>query len=165
MDLSRDLEREPGRYRAVHVDLAPDRDEAGLRAALFQGAGELANRLQRELDLPRRLCQVLVAEAGLVGVPPSEVDAGGRRRLLALCKGLPLPVSGSLGFAKAEVTTGGLALEAVDPRSMEVRGRPGLHVCGELLDADGPIGGFSFWLAFATGVAAGRAAARAALSA
>jgi predicted flavoprotein YhiN len=54
------------------------------------------------------------------------------------------------------VTGGGVALDQVDPRSMECREYPGLFLCGELLDAFGPIGGHNFAWAWATGRLAGR---------
>ena len=78
-----------------------------------------------------------------------------RRRLVGAVKGTELRVEASLGFAAAEVTRGGIPLDEVDPRTMESRCTPGLFVCGELLDIDGPIGGFNFQAAFATGRLAG----------
>ena len=69
-----------------------------------------------------------------------------------------LPVSGHEGYKKAEVTGGGVALEEVDPRTLESRRCPGLYLCGEILDVFGPIGGHNFAWAWATGRAAGLAA-------
>jgi 2-oxoglutarate dehydrogenase E2 component (dihydrolipoamide succinyltransferase) len=70
-------------------------------------------------------------------------------------KGLVVPVARSLGSDHAEVTRGGVALGEIDARTMQSKVRPGLFVCGELLDVDGPIGGFNFQAAFATGRLAG----------
>ena len=64
------------------------------------------------------------------------------------------------GYRKAEVTGGGVALGEVNPRTMESRRHPGLFLCGEMLDAFGPIGGYNFLWAWATGRAAGLGAAR-----
>ena len=58
------------------------------------------------------------------------------------------------------MTGGGVALDDVDPVTMESRLHPGLHLAGELLDAFGPIGGYNFTWAWATGRAAGIAAGR-----
>ncbi len=55
------------------------------------------------------------------------------------------------------MTAGGVALAEVDPATMASRRAPGLYVVGEILDVDGPIGGFNFQAAFATGEAAGLA--------
>ena len=76
----------------------------------------------------------------------------------ALLTAYPLPCTGHEGYRKAEVTGGGLALDEVDPRSLESRLHPGLYVCGEALDAFGPIGGHNFQWAWATGRSAGAAA-------
>ena len=69
-----------------------------------------------------------------------------------------LPWTGDEGYRKAEVTGGGVSLAEVDPRTLESRRWPGLFLCGEVLDAFGPIGGYNFVWAWATGRAAGNAA-------
>jgi len=71
----------------------------------------------------------------------------------------PLPWTGDEGYTKAEVTGGGVSLSEVDPRTLESKLHPGLHLCGEILDAFGPIGGYNFCWAWSTGRAAGLAAA------
>ena len=81
-----------------------------------------------------------------------------RQRLIAVLKGLSLPIRGTLGFEKAEVTSGGVALEEVDPRTLESRLVPGLHFAGEVLDLDGLIGGYNFQAAWSTGWLAGESA-------
>ena len=58
------------------------------------------------------------------------------------------------------MTGGGVALDDVDPRTMESRRHPGLFLCGEMLDAFGPIGGHNFAWAWATGRLAGRGTLR-----
>ena len=72
---------------------------------------------------------------------------------------LQLPVTGTLGFGKAEVTAGGVSLVEVDSRTMRSKLVPGLFIAGEVLDLDGPIGGYNFQSAFSTGWLAGKAAA------
>jgi len=70
-----------------------------------------------------------------------------------------LPWTGDEGYKKAEVTGGGVALGEVHPLTLESRIAPGLFLCGEILDAFGPIGGYNFLWAWATGRAAGVGAA------
>ena len=110
--------------------------------------------------LPRRLCEALL---GLAGQPPDRRAAGlsrtDRTRLVQTLKHLRLAVTGTLGFGKAEVTTGGVALDEIDSRSMQSKRVPGLFIAGEVLDLDGPIGGYNFQAAFSTGWLAGAAAA------
>jgi hypothetical protein len=74
-----------------------------------------------------------------------------RRRIVESLARLPLAVSGSRGYNYAEVTAGGVPLEEVDPRTLESRKCPGLHLVGEIFDVDGRIGGFNFQWAWATG--------------
>ncbi|HEY0304368.1 MAG TPA: NAD(P)/FAD-dependent oxidoreductase, partial [Longimicrobiales bacterium] len=70
-----------------------------------------------------------------------------------------LPWTGDEGYKKAEVTGGGVALGEVDPKTMESKLHSGLFLCGEVLDAFGPIGGYNFAWGWATGRAAGIGAA------
>ena len=72
----------------------------------------------------------------------------------------PLPWAGSEGYKTAEVTGGGVSLAEVNPATLESRRAPGLYLCGELLDAFGPIGGYNFLWAWVTGRSAGLAAGR-----
>src|SRR5262249_49334182 len=69
----------------------------------------------------------------------------------------PLPVTVTRGYAFAEATAGGVALEEIDPSTMQSRVVPGLFIVGEMLDVDGRIGGFNFQWAWSTGYVAGRA--------
>src|SRR5207237_8234777 len=104
------------------------------------------------------------ALAAWAGVPPSRALAqlrrAERRRLIDVLVRGELPWTGDEGYRKAEVTGGGVALGEIDPRTIESRRHPGLYICGEVLDAFGPIGGYNFLWAWATGRAAGLGAAR-----
>ncbi len=66
-----------------------------------------------------------------------------------------MPITGTLGFKKAEVTAGGVALEEVDSHTMQSKIVPGLFLAGEVLNLDGPIGGYNFQAAWSTGWLAG----------
>jgi predicted Rossmann fold flavoprotein len=111
--------------------------------------------------VPERLALALLEEAA---VPADRTLAQLRREerdaVLVVLTALPLPVSGDEGYRKAEVTGGGVALSEIDPVTMESRRAPGLFLCGEILDAFGPIGGYNFLWAWATGRAAGLGARR-----
>ena len=79
-----------------------------------------------------------------------------RQRLVQVMKCTKFPIRGTLGFAKAEVTAGGIDLAEVDSRTMHSKLAPGLFIAGEVLDLDGPIGGYNFQAAFSTGWLAGK---------
>lgn len=143
----------------LELDLAPETDANGLEAALLQSARRDGRALPWSAlpgTLPERLRRALMELAGAEGTL-AELPRPARQRLVAATKHLQLPVDRSLGFAHAEVTRGGVALDEVDARTMASKLVPGLFVCGELLDVDGPIGGFNFQAAFATGRLAGLA--------
>jgi predicted flavoprotein YhiN len=111
--------------------------------------------------LPERLAAMILATAQVEGgTPVTQLRREERRRLVEALTAMPLPWTGDEGYKKAEVTGGGVALSELDPRTMESRRQPGLFLCGEMLDAFGPIGGYNFLWAWATGRAAGVGAAR-----
>jgi predicted Rossmann fold flavoprotein len=124
-----------------------------------QGTALIGTLLRRHL--PTRLADMLLAECD---VDPqrtlAELRRTDRTRLVTSLARYALPWTGDEGYRKAEVTGGGVALGDFDPRTMESRRHPGLFVCGEALDAFGPIGGYNFAWAWATGRAAGLGAAR-----
>lgn len=132
------------------------REEAEWEAAL-QGSAKTVLAVLRAA-LPDRLADLLVAEAGIAqGTSVAQLRRTERQRLVALLVRYPLPWHGDEGYRKAEVTGGGVALDEVVPHTLESRLHPGLHICGEALDAFGPIGGHNFQWAWATGMQAGQA--------
>jgi predicted Rossmann fold flavoprotein len=150
---------------------APDEPRATLRVCwsalpaaewerqLMTGDVQVAGVLGREL--PDRLAVALVSAAGIPrDRRTSSLTRGERATLVTHLTAYDLPWSGDEGYKKAEVTGGGVALDEVDPRTLESRHTSGLFLCGEILDAFGPIGGHNFAWAWATGHAAGLAAAR-----
>lgn len=144
---------------ALECDFLPDVPDDEASALLQREAGEGSGRMLASLlgdRLPRRLREALLAQAVLdPGARAARLRREDRARWAAALKRMRIPVTGTLGFAKAEVTAGGVALDEVDSRTMESRRVPGLFFAGEILDLDGPIGGYNFQAAFSTGWAAG----------
>ncbi|MBX7187175.1 MAG: NAD(P)/FAD-dependent oxidoreductase [Vicinamibacteria bacterium] len=93
--------------------------------------------------------------------PLSRLTREKRRALVQSLTSLPLDVVDGRGYNFAEVTSGGVPLDEVNPKTMESRLVPGLHFVGEILDVDGRIGGFNFQWAWATAKVAGQAIAKA----
>ncbi|CAN5901166.1 aminoacetone oxidase family FAD-binding enzyme [soil metagenome] len=147
-------EMDGGRPQEIRVRWT-ELDEAAWDERLQEGgAGEVGPLVRREL--PDRLADKLVREAGIDPARPlAELRREERRALVELLARYPLPWTGDEGYKKAEVTGGGVALSEVEPRTLESRLRPGLFLCGEMLDAFGPIGGYNFLWGWATGRAAG----------
>ena len=112
-------------------------------------------------ELPHRLAETLLAAADIDPERPlSQLTRTERLRLIDTLVRGPLPWAGDEGYKKAEVTGGGVSLAEIDPKTMQSRRHRGLFLCGEMLDAFGPIGGYNFLWAWATGRAAGIGAAR-----
>jgi predicted Rossmann fold flavoprotein len=154
----RALER--GTEQPIHVQWT-ERDEHAWDAALREGNASVGTIMRR--DLPERLLERMLADAQVPSaraVPQLRREE--RRRLVEMLARFPLPYNGHEGYKKAEVTGGGVALEEIDARSMQSRLHKGLYFCGEVLDAFGPIGGYNFAWAWATGRLAGIAAGAAA---
>ena len=169
LDVSRVVSGHPEPRRLVlEIDLVPGLAEAQwdewLRVeAAASGKKQLAALLTAWL--PRRLSEEVLKLAKL---DPERRGAGltkaDRLGLTATVKRLQLGLTGTLGFGRAEVTAGGVDLKEVDSRDMQSRKVPGLYIAGELLDLDGPIGGYNFQAAWSTGWLAGWKAAQAARS-
>ncbi len=135
------------------------RDAATWDDLFRRGQGQVRSALTD--SLPRRLVDVLVRECGVdPGIPLAQLRREHRMALVEALTAYRLPWTGNAGYKKAEVTGGGVALSEVDPRTMESRRTPGLFLCGEVLDAFGPIGGHNFHWAWTTGKAAGEGVAR-----
>lgn len=150
--------RNGGRPQELYVRWT-ERDADAWDRTLREGEGSVLGALRRHL--PARLAEALLEDARVDGTTAlSQLGKEERLRIVAALTHHPLPWSGDEGYKRAEVTGGGVALDEIDPRTMESRLQPGLFLCGEILDAFGPIGGNNFAWAFATGRAAGIAAAQ-----
>ncbi|MBR0553617.1 NAD(P)/FAD-dependent oxidoreductase [Stakelama marina] len=107
-------------------------------------------------DLPARLAEALAGRIGIAGEVGAQRDATLRdvERRIAGWRFVP---NGSEGFAKAEVTVGGIATQGLSSQTMEARRVPGLYAIGEAVDVTGWLGGYNFQWAWASGWAAGQA--------
>jgi predicted Rossmann fold flavoprotein len=160
LDVSREISGHPQPRRLVlECDFLPSQPEAATDAYLREQSQSAGKRQVLSIlpeALPRRLAETLL---GLAGLTPdrkaAELGNRGRTQLVQAIKRLPIPVAGTLGFEKAEVTAGGVSLDEVDSRSMQSKLAAHLYLAGEILDLDGPIGGYNFQAAFSTGWLAG----------
>jgi len=139
----------------VALDLLPDID-----------AGEWLNEHRREQQglgtllsehLPRRFA-VSFAELHGWTQPLVQLSNTTLATIAQTLKGWPIQPSGTLGYAKAEVTLGGVDTAALSQQTLEVRSVPGLHFIGEVVDVTGWLGGYNFQWAWASAHAAGSAA-------
>ena len=107
--------------------------------------------------LPNRLGRVVVKAAGIpANAQLASLSSDYLYAAAETCADFRLPVLGVEGFEAAQVTAGGVATRDFDPDTLESRLVPGLFVCGEVLDIDGPCGGYNLQWAWASGALAGR---------
>jgi predicted Rossmann fold flavoprotein len=142
---------------AISVDFLPERAPGWLLAAKASQPRKSLRRLLCEA-LPERLADSLGERLGIAGEIGALTDKALRAAAARLADWRFTP-SGSEGFAKAEVTAGGIATAGLSSRSMEATRVPGLFAIGEAVDVTGWLGGYNFQWAWASGVAAGQAIA------
>ena len=145
------------------IDLKPALDEATLDARLVRELTENANKDMNNLMgsmAPRMLVPVLLERADIPGEKKAhDITKQERRRLLELLKFFTVQVSGPRPINDAIITSGGVKVSEVDPKTMMSKKVAGLYLAGELLDVDAYTGGFNLQIAWATGRAAGESAA------
>ncbi|HEX8064518.1 MAG TPA: NAD(P)/FAD-dependent oxidoreductase [Allosphingosinicella sp.] len=139
----------------VEVDFLPGSKPGWLREAK-RGAPRTSLKSAAARHLPDRLAEALAERIALRGelanLADRKLDEAERR--LSRWRFTP---NGTEGFAKAEVTVGGIATQGLSSRTMEARKVPGLYAVGEAVDVTGWLGGYNFQWAWASGVAAGEA--------
>jgi predicted Rossmann fold flavoprotein len=146
----------------VRADFFPHEKSPGVEFC-FNGAGQRSLKNILMMSLPERLVLALLHLAGVDGAKRpgmSEVSKKDRQALEKVLRAFPLPVSSTAGYARAEVTAGGVDLRELKGASLESRLQAGLYFAGEVVDVDGRIGGFNLHWAWASAVSAARAIAR-----
>ncbi len=146
-----------GRYRAV-IDLKPGLTPEQLDARLQRDFAENLNRDFRNgirALLPTKLIPVIIK---LSGIPEEQkVNSITREQRLsfgALIKALPVRISGFRPIDEAIITSGGVSVKEINPKTMESKLLPGLFFAGEVIDVDAYTGGFNLQIAFSTAYAA-----------
>ncbi len=162
LSASAHLNFEKNRYTA-HIDLKPALSEEKLEARLLRDLQEKANQNLNNLLaglVPHSMVPVLAQRAGLPGEEKGrDVRREQRRKLLETLKDFAVDLSGPRPVEEAIITSGGVKVGEVDPATMASKKLEGLYFAGEVLDVDAYTGGFNLQIAWATGYAAGLAAA------
>lgn len=141
------------------LDLFLQKDAGELKVWLRQLLADNSNKKLKNVlgeIIPTTLTYNLLKELSINGDTPCHSVSTEDRKTLALrLKALPLPVKGLLGADKAVVSSGGVALEDIDFKTMASRKVPGLYIIGDMLNVDRPSGGYSLQLCWSTGFVAG----------
>ena len=165
LDLSKEIGKllEKGGVKLV-LDLKPALDFKILDKRLQSDFSKYSQKLFKN-SLPDLLPQKLIPVViGLSGINPSkkvnEITREERHKLARLLKGLEMTVSSLLGFETAIVTSGGVSLKEIDSKTMKSKLVENLFFAGEIIDLDGPTGGYNLQLCWSTGYLAGKSAAK-----
>ncbi|KZE18650.1 MULTISPECIES: NAD(P)/FAD-dependent oxidoreductase [Sphingomonas] len=139
----------------VTIDFVPDRS-SGWLTELKRARPRIGLRSALGSALPDRLAEALAAKLDCPGELGNQRDAT-LTRIEQRLAGWQFHPNGTEGFAKAEVTVGGVATDGLNQKTMAAKHLPGLHVIGEAVDVTGWLGGYNFQWAWSSGWAAGQA--------
>ena len=164
LSLSARINRLPFAELSCFIDFKPALDRETLDRRLVRDLSERKNEQMKNVVrglLPSALCLPVLKEAGIDPFKQANaVTREERGRLLDSLKRFPVVLASLRGFEEAVVTSGGVELKDVSPKTMESKIAPGVFFAGEVLDVDAYTGGFNLQIAFSTGMTAGIAAAR-----
>jgi predicted Rossmann fold flavoprotein len=166
LDLSRHWLRASleGREIETTADLTPHLDFESLETFWLQQARQRPRATLATILATQVPAAVADGVLARLGIDPSttlaSVTRENRRRLTHALRAWPLPILDSRGYNFAEATAGGVALQEIDPATMESRCCRGLYLVGEMLDVDGRLGGFNFQWAWSSAAVAARGLSR-----
>ncbi len=148
----------------AEIDLKPAMDDEMLDKRLLRDFEEYTNKDYRNSLgklLPKKMIPVVVERSGIApDTKIHQITREQRERLVYIIKHFKVKLLKKAGFAEAIVTSGGVDVRQVDPRTMESKLVDGLYFVGELLDVDALTGGYNLQIAYSTGHLAGLAAAK-----
>lgn len=166
LTLSRQVARllAEGRFVEVEINLKPALTPEQLDARILRDFDKFKRRtIKNSLGelLPSKLIPIILDQTYLdENRRVDEITQAQRRRLVEVLRGLPLTITKTRPLAEAIVTSGGVSVKEIDPRTMQSKLVEGLFIVGEVADVDGFTGGFNLQAAWAMGYVAGTSAAR-----
>ncbi|MHB1391798.1 MAG: BaiN/RdsA family NAD(P)/FAD-dependent oxidoreductase [Clostridia bacterium] len=143
----------------ISIDLKPALSEDELDRRIIRDFEKNTNKqFKNSLDelLPQKLIPVVIALSGIdESKEVHQITKLERKAFVKLIKGFTLTISGTRPIEEAIVTSGGISLKEINPKTMESKLVKGLYFAGEIIDLDAFTGGFNLQIAFSTGYAAG----------
>ena len=146
----------------LYIDFKPALDHIKLEMRILRDLEANKNKSIKNILyglLPRKIVPVFLELAGIDQNKKSHsITKKERKTIRILLKEFPFTVTGLLGFGKAIITTGGVNLKEIHPKTMKSKLIENLYFAGEILDLDGPTGGFNLQVCWTTGYIAGERA-------
>ena len=142
------------------IDLKPALDDDTLDKRICRDFEKYTNKeFKNSLDdlLPKKLIPVIIELSGIdENKKVNQITKEERKRLVKLLKNLQITITGFMPFDSAVITSGGVDVKDINPKTMESKIVKGIYFAGEILDVDAYTGGFNLQIAFSTGYAAGK---------
>ncbi|MCI6956146.1 MAG: NAD(P)/FAD-dependent oxidoreductase [Clostridiales bacterium] len=146
------------------IDLKPALEESKLDGRILRDLEQYRNRsMENALTdlLPRSMIPVVLDALGIDPLlQANSLTKEKRRELVKLLKAFPVKIRGKRPVSEAIITSGGIRVSEIDPKTMESKILKGLYFAGEIIDCDAYTGGFNLQIAWATAYAAGMAASQ-----
>ncbi len=144
----------------LSIDFKPALSEKKLEARILRDFEELRNKqFKNSLDklLPQKLIPVIVEQSGIsADKKVNEITKEERKTLVKILKDFKLKIKGTRTIDEAIVTSGGIKISEIDPKTMESKLVKNLYFAGEIIDVDSYTGGFNLQIAYSTGFVAGK---------
>ena len=143
----------------VAIDLVPAMNEAKLEEYLMGQLSQYSKKIIANVLfelVPKKLGGLICALAGITETNASQLKKEQRRKVIQLLKKLPLSIEATTPIEDATITRGGISTAEIDPKTMQSKVCPGLYFAGEIIDVDGPCGGYNLQIAWSTGALAGK---------
>ena len=147
-------------YKII-LDLKPALDEEKLDARILRDFKELKNKqFKNSLDklLPKKMIEPIIEITKIDGEKRiNEITKEERKRIIKILKNFELTINGFRPIEEAIITSGGINIKEINPKTMESKIIKGLHFAGEIIDLDAFTGGFNLQIAWSTGYVSGLA--------
>jgi hypothetical protein len=143
----------------IAIDIIPSMNEAQLEEYLMGQLSRYSKKIIVNVlfDLvPKKIAGCLCRQAQIAETTGNQLKKEQRRKLIQLLKKLPLSIKVTRPIEEATITRGGVAANEIDPKTMQSKICPGLFFAGEVIDADGPCGGYNLQICWSTGALAGK---------
>lgn len=159
LDLSKIARESKEKDMKINIDFKPALDYSVLDKRLLKDFEEYKNKkFINSLDklLPKKIIPIIVKLSGVDGAKKvCDITKQERKKIVKLLKQFELSYEKNAGFEKAIITAGGVSLNEIDPKTMKSKIIENLYFAGEVIDLDGPTGGYNLQVAWSTGYLAG----------
>ncbi len=159
LDLSKIMRESKEKDMKINIDFKPALEQSVLDKRLLKDFEEFKNKkFKNSLDklLPKKIIPIIVELSGVDGAKKvCDITKRERKKIVKLLKQFELSYEKNAGFEKAIITAGGVSINEIDPKTMKSKKIDNLYLAGEIIDLDGPTGGYNLQVAWSTGYLAG----------